>query len=107
MPLLQALARAALPIDLPSAPNSPLVAVTKVSFVVPAGTSCAVVGHSGSGKSTLTLALTGMIPVLSGRILVDGQDLKDLPTSKLRASMAVVPQEPAVFKGAPPPLLPS
>lgn len=97
-------------------------------------------------QSTLTLALTGMIPVLSGgqrsparlpcsllrstaallpaaiallhpswnlappalppttptgRILVDGEDAQQLSTRELRNAMAVVPQEPAAFKGAP------
>lgn len=44
-------------------------AVARVCLDIPAGSSCVLMGHSGSGKSTLVLALTGLIPVLSGAML--------------------------------------
>ena len=72
----------------------------RASLRVPGGTSCALVGRSGSGKSTAVLALAGCIPVLSGAVLVDGVDVARLPTRRLRAALAVVLQQPALFKGA-------
>ena len=41
-----------------------------MNIEIPAGTSVALMGHSGSGKSTLVLALTGLIPILSGAALI-------------------------------------
>ena len=71
-----------------------------VNLVIPAGTSCALVGGSGSGKSTSFLALTGLIPVVGGHILIDGIDTASISLRDLRASIAVVPQEPVLFSGS-------
>ena len=56
------------------------------------GSSCAFVGRSGSGKSTTVLALTGMIPIVKGRLELDGLDIRSVPILVLRGTMAVVLQ---------------
>ena len=61
------------------------------------GTTLAVVGRSGSGKSTLARLLLRYYEPASGRILVDGQDIRTVTAASLRAAIGVVPQETALF----------
>ncbi|MFC3109162.1 ABCB family ABC transporter ATP-binding protein/permease [Undibacterium arcticum] len=68
-----------------------------VDFTIPAGTTTAVVGHSGSGKSTLSRLLFRFYDVNSGRITIDGQDLRDITQASLRASIGIVPQDTVLF----------
>jgi ATP-binding cassette subfamily B protein len=68
-----------------------------VDFTIPAGTTTAVVGHSGSGKSTLSRLLFRFYDVNSGRILIDGQDLRDVTQSSLRSVIGIVPQDTVLF----------
>jgi ABC-type transport system involved in Fe-S cluster assembly fused permease/ATPase subunit len=78
------------------------------SFEVPAGKTVAVVGSSGAGKSTLSRLLYRFYDVgfagapkesaaLSGRILIDGQDIRDVTQISLRASLGIVPQDTVLF----------
>jgi ATP-binding cassette subfamily B protein len=64
-----------------------------VSFTLPAGRTVAVVGASGAGKSTIARLLFRFYDPSEGRILMDGQDLRDLTQASLRAAIAVVPQD--------------
>jgi len=68
-----------------------------VSFHVPAGKTVAVVGGSGSGKSTLARLLLRLYDVASGRITVDGQDLRAVKLASLREAIGVVPQDTVLF----------
>lgn len=68
-----------------------------VSFTIPAGHNIAVVGPSGSGKSTLGRLLYRFYDVAAGRILIDGQDLRDVQQKTLRASIGIVPQDTVLF----------
>ena len=74
-------------------------ALKNVTITIPAGSSCALVGRSGSGKSTAFLALTGMIPIVSGKIQIDGIPCDRVALDTLRAALAVVPQDPVLFSG--------
>jgi ATP-binding cassette subfamily B protein len=68
-----------------------------VSFTIPAGKTIAVVGPSGSGKSTLARLLYRFYDVSSGRIAVDGQDLRAVQQASLRAAIGIVPQDTVLF----------
>jgi ATP-binding cassette subfamily B protein len=68
-----------------------------VSFSIPAGHKVAVVGPSGAGKSTLARLLFRFYDVDSGRILVNGQDLRAVTQQSLRAAIGIVPQDTVLF----------
>jgi ATP-binding cassette subfamily B protein len=68
-----------------------------LSFEVPAGQAFAVVGPSGAGKSTLARLLFRFYDPLSGRILIDGQDIREVTQSSLRAAIGIVPQDSVLF----------
>jgi ATP-binding cassette subfamily B protein len=68
-----------------------------VSFAIPAGHTLAVVGHSGSGKSTLSRLLFRFYEIDAGRILIDGQDLREVTQASLRSAIGIVPQETVLF----------
>ena len=68
-----------------------------LSFEVPAGKTIAIVGPSGAGKSTISRLLFRLYDVSSGRILIDGQDIKDVTQTSLRAAIGMVPQDTVLF----------
>jgi len=68
-----------------------------VSFEVPAGKTVAIVGPSGAGKSTISRLLFRFYEVTSGRILIDGQDIRDVTQKSLRAAIGMVPQDTVLF----------
>ena len=68
-----------------------------VSFRIPAGRTVAVVGPSGSGKTTLARLLYRFYDVSGGRITVDGQDLRGVQQTSLRAVIGIVPQDTVLF----------
>jgi ATP-binding cassette, subfamily B, heavy metal transporter len=68
-----------------------------VSFEIPAGKTVAVVGPSGAGKSTLSRLLYRFYDVGSGRITIDGQDIRDVTQESLRAAIGMVPQDTVLF----------
>jgi len=68
-----------------------------VDFAVPAGTTCAVVGPTGSGKSTLARLLFRFYEVQGGRVLIDGQDVREVTQASLRAAIGIVPQDTVLF----------
>jgi ATP-binding cassette, subfamily B, heavy metal transporter len=69
----------------------------QVSFAVGEGKTVAVVGPSGSGKSTLARLLFRFYDVNSGKIVIDGTDIRDLSQKSLRAQIGVVPQDTVLF----------
>lgn len=73
------------------------LALAGVDLHVPAGARIGLLGPSGSGKSTLAALLPRLQDPNSGRVLVDGYDLRDLTLESLRAQVAVVFQESVLF----------
>ncbi len=70
-----------------------------VDFTIPAGHRVAVVGHSGSGKSTLARLLYRFYDVAegSGRITINGTDIRQLTQDSLRGTIGIVPQDTVLF----------
>src|SRR2546430_2169597 len=67
---------------------------------VPPGTKVALVGHTGAGKSTIAKLLARFYDPRSGRITIDGHDLRDVTQSSLRRQLGIVPQEGFLFAGS-------
>ena len=68
-----------------------------VQLTIPAHSSAAIVGLSGAGKTTLASLLLRFYDVSSGRVTLDGRDLRDLTLRSLRQNIALVTQEPILF----------
>ncbi len=68
-----------------------------VDFTVPAGKTVAIVGPSGAGKSTISRILFRFFDVTAGRVLIDGQDIRDVTQDSLRAAIGMVPQDTVLF----------
>jgi ATP-binding cassette subfamily B (MDR/TAP) protein 1 len=79
----------------PTRPDA--VIFTDLSLRVRAGRSLALVGASGSGKSSVVALLERFYDPVSGRVLVDGKDIRKLNLKRLRRGIALVSQEPALF----------
>ena len=68
-----------------------------VSFTVPAGRTLAIVGPSGAGKSTVSRLLFRFYEVDGGAVRIDGQDVRQVTKSSLRAAIGIVPQDTVLF----------
>lgn len=78
-------------------PAAPVI--SDVSLSVQAGETIAFVGPTGAGKSTLAKLVTRFYDPTAGRILIDGNDLREVTVASLRRQLGVVPQEPFLFSG--------
>src|ERR1019366_8438504 len=68
-----------------------------ISFTVPAGKTVAIVGPSGAGKSTISRILYRFYDIKSGRVTIDGQDIRDVTQESLRSAIGIVPQDTVLF----------
>lgn len=68
-----------------------------VSFVAQAGKTTAIVGPSGAGKSTVLKLLFRFYDPSAGRVVIDGQDLRDVTQASLRNALGLVPQDVVLF----------
>ncbi|HHQ41314.1 MAG TPA: ABC transporter ATP-binding protein/permease, partial [Chromatiales bacterium] len=82
-------------VDFAYRPDRPIL--RGVDFRVPAGRKVAVVGPSGAGKSTLVRLLFRFYDVDRGRILIDGQDVREVTQESLRRAIGIVPQDTVLF----------
>jgi len=73
-------------------------ALRGVTTVIPAGTICALVGPSGAGKSTFANLVPRFFDVDSGRVTIDGVDVRDFRLTDLRGNIALVSQDPFLFQ---------
>jgi ATP-binding cassette subfamily B protein len=68
-----------------------------LTFEVPAGRTVAIVGPSGAGKSTISRLIFRFYEVSGGRILIDGQDIREVTQGSLRNAIGMVPQDTVLF----------
>ncbi|WGM47790.1 ATM1-type heavy metal exporter [Brevundimonas sp. NIBR10] len=68
-----------------------------VSFIAAPGTTTALVGPSGAGKSTMVKLALRLLDPQGGRVLIDGQDMRDVTQASLRRAVSLVPQDVALF----------
>lgn len=78
-------------------PGTERLVLEDISFSADPGQTVAVVGPTGSGKSTLVTLIPRIYDVTSGRVLVDGVDVRDLDSGELRSLIGMVPQDPFLF----------
>ncbi|MBT5574513.1 MAG: ABC transporter ATP-binding protein/permease [Alphaproteobacteria bacterium] len=71
-----------------------------VSFCVNSGERVALVGPSGGGKSTISRLLFRFYDPQKGRILIDGQDIRDVKQDSVRAAIGMVPQDTVMFNAS-------
>jgi urea transport system ATP-binding protein len=64
-----------------------------VTVSIPTGQAISVMGHNGAGKTTLLRVATGLIPVMSGQVLIDGVDVTKMrPSQRVKRGLGYVPQ---------------
>ncbi|MGA8218944.1 MAG: ABC transporter ATP-binding protein [Solirubrobacterales bacterium] len=85
--------------DVPGKEDDAAWALEDVSVHVPAGQTLALVGETGAGKSTFAKLVSRFYDPQRGRVLVDGNDLRDLSSTCLRSQLGIVPQEGFLFSG--------
>lgn len=78
-------------------PDSGVKALKDVSFELEPGAALAVIGTTGSGKSTIANLITRMYDVSGGKIIIDGEDVKDYELVNLRKQIGYVPQDVFLF----------
>ena len=76
-------------------PERPIL--KNVSLTVKPGQTVAIVGSSGAGKSTISRLLYRFYDVTGGRILIDGQDIRDVKQNTVREAIGIVPQDTVLF----------
>ena len=76
------------------------LALCDVDLVIPPGQTVALVGATGAGKSTFAKLVARFYDPTSGRVLVDGHDLRDVTEGSLRSQLGIVPQEGFLFSGS-------
>jgi ATP-binding cassette subfamily B protein len=80
-------------------PGAEEPAISEVSFTARAGEVTAIIGGTGSGKSTVAGLIPRFYDVNSGRVLVNGVDVREMPQEELRSRIGFVPQKAVLFSG--------
>ncbi|ETI66719.1 ABC transporter ATP-binding protein [Neobacillus vireti] len=82
-----------------SYPGAEMPAISNISFSMNPGEVTAIIGGTGSGKSTLINLIPRFYDVDSGKVLVDGVDVRDMTQEQLREKIGFVPQQAVLFTG--------
>ncbi|OLN87153.1 Oligomycin resistance ATP-dependent permease YOR1-like protein 2, partial [Colletotrichum chlorophyti] len=85
-------------VELRYRPGLPLV-LKGLDIQVRGGERLGIVGRTGSGKTTILQALFRMAEISNGSIAIDGVDIRKISVTDLRSRLAIIPQDPTLFKG--------
>jgi ABC-type multidrug transport system fused ATPase/permease subunit len=77
----------------------PVLALEDIDLTIAPGETVALVGETGAGKSTFAKLVSRFYDVTSGRVLVDGHDVREVSYASLRSQLGIVPQEAFLFSG--------
>src|SRR5699024_7290858 len=80
-------------------PGAEVPVLDSITLTARPGTTTAIIGSTGSGKTTLLNTIPRLYDVTSGRVLLDGVDIRDLLTEDLWAHIGLIPQKPYLFSG--------
>lgn len=72
----------------------------KISFLIPSKSKMGIVGRTGAGKSSIVAALFRICEPFEGELLIDSINILQLPLHQLRNAIAIVPQDPTLFRGS-------
>lgn len=78
-------------------PETDIFVLKNINFKIEKGKSLGIIGHTGCGKTTLINLIPRIYNTTSGEILIDGNNIKNIPLNVLRNSIGVVPQEAFLF----------
>ena len=78
-------------------PGTEETILNNINLRIPAGSTLGIIGQTGVGKSTFINLITRLYDVTGGEVLIDGRNIKDIPLSKLRNAIGIVPQESFLF----------
>jgi ATP-binding cassette, subfamily B, multidrug efflux pump len=78
-------------------PDTGIYALKKLSFQINPGDTLAVIGNTGSGKSTIAALVCRLYDTTGGRILIDGEDIRNYNITNLRSQIGYVPQDVFLF----------
>ena len=76
------------------------IALNNLCFTVKPGDKVGICGRTGAGKSTVSMALSRIVEIEGGEILIDGVDISKIDMHALRSSVTVIPQDPTLFTGS-------
>ena len=76
------------------------IVLNKLSFEVKAGEKVGIVGRTGAGKSTISAALSRIVELEAGQIVIDGVDIAKIDMQDLREQVTQIPQDPTLFTGS-------
>lgn len=75
------------------------IVLNRLSFKIQKGEKIGVVGRTGAGKSTICLAISRIVEIFEGSILIDGLDISQVQIETLRSRITLIPQDPTMFTG--------
>ena len=75
------------------------IALDDLCFTVKPGDKVGICGRTGAGKSTVSMALSRIVEIEGGEILIDGVNISKIDMHALRSSVTVIPQDPTLFTG--------
>lgn len=73
--------------------------LNELNCAIPQGSMGSIVGPNGCGKSTFLKSLARLLPLRSGRVVLDGQSIADMPTKSVAKILGILPQSPVVPEG--------